>query len=89
MNDPFSTPACHTATILSYEHDGRGYEIAHLGVILPDRWGCFAVYSALGEMLGEFNIPGHHPLRSKLQPAALPVSDDELIELAREAVSRR
>ena len=88
MNDPFSTPACHTATILSYEHDGRGYEIAHLGVILPDRWGCFAVYSAHGEMLGEFDIP-ESLLRPELQPAALPVSDDELIELAREAVSRR
>jgi len=58
MNDPFTTPACHTATILIYEHDGRGYEIAHLGALLPDRWGCFAVYSAGGEMLGEFNVPG-------------------------------
>jgi len=87
MNGPF-TATGHTETILTYEHGGDGYEIDHLGVCRPGQWGCFAVYSAHGEMLTEFDIP-ESLLRPELQPAALPVSDDELIELAREAVSRR
>ena len=48
--------------------------------------GCFVVYSAAGEMLAEFALP-ESLLRSELQPAALPMSDDELIQLARAAVS--
>jgi len=87
MNDPITT-ADHTETILTYEHDGRGYEIDHLGVCRPGQWGCFAVYSTHGEMLAEFNIP-ESLLRPEIQPAALSVSDGELIQLAREAVSRR
>ena len=88
MTGPEMTGPEHsdTETIVIYEHDGYGYEIDHLGVCRPDQWGCFAVYSAHGEMLAEFALP-ESLLRSGLQPAALPVSDDELIQLARAAVS--
>jgi len=76
----------NTETIVIYEHDGYGYEIDHLGVCRPEQWGCFVVYSADGEMLAEFALP-ESVLRPELQPAALPVSGDELIQLARAAVS--
>ena len=77
-------PGCG-ATVAAFEHDGRIYEIDHLGLGSGSGWGEFAVYCD-GEEVAEFAIAG--PVRRPgSRPAGLPVCADELVRLARQALS--
>jgi hypothetical protein len=74
-------------TVASFEHDGSIYEIDHLGTGSGSQWSEFAVYCD-GEEVAEFTIAG--PVRRPgSRPAGLPVSADELVRLARHALSGR
>jgi hypothetical protein len=68
-------------TVAAFERDGRTYEIDHLGIGFGSPWDEFAVYCD-GEEVAEFT-----PAESG--PAGLPVSADELVRLARQALSAR
>gem|GEM_PF-2131269 len=72
-------------TVAAFEHDGSTYEIDHLGIGSRSQWGEFAVYCD-GEEVAEFAIAGP-VLRPGSRPAGLPVSADELVRLARQALS--
>ena|ERR1035438_62115 len=83
-------------TIATYEADGKIYEIDHLGAGHPDtQWGQFAVYR-YGQQIAAFAIAEDgNPIPVEFAvmrgtppdaPAELPVSNDDLIRLAREAV---
>ena len=77
-------PGCGT-TVAAFEHDGSTYEIDHLGVGPGSQWVEFAVYCD-GEEVAEFAIA--QPVRRLgLRPAGLPVSANELVPLARQALS--
>ena len=77
-------PGCG-ATVAAFEHDGGTYEIDHLGLGSGSGWGEFAVYCD-GEEVAEFAIAG--PVRRPgSRPAGLPVCADELVRLARQALS--
>ena len=77
-------PGCG-ATVAAFEHDGGTYEIDHLGIGSGSQWGEFAVYWD-GEEVAEFAIAG--PVRRPgSRPAGLPVCADELVRLARQALS--
>src|SRR5271166_5046377 len=79
-------PGCG-ATVAAFEHDGGTYEIDHLGLGSGSQWGEFAVYCD-GEEVAEFAIAG--PVRRPgSRPAGLPVCADELVRLARQALSGR
>ena len=79
-------PGCG-ATVAAFEHDGGTYEIDHLAIGSGSQWGEFAVYCD-GEEVAEFAIAG--PVRRPgSRPAALPVCADELVRLARQALSGR
>lgn len=73
-------------TVVTYEHDGSAYEIDHLGVAVGefDQWGEFSVFCG-GVQVGCFAIP-ESALLPEFRPEALPVTDDELVELAKRAV---
>lgn len=83
-------------TILTYEHDGKTYEIDHLACADFDQWGQFAVYQD-EKQVGGFAIDedgeeiplGFAGLRGSPPdiPDELPITDDALIELARRAVA--
>ena len=78
-------PGCG-ATVAAFEHDGRTYEIDHLGIGSGSQWGEFAVYWD-GEEVAEFAVAG--PVRRPgSRPAGLPACADELVRLARQALSR-
>ena len=79
-------PGCG-ATVAAFEHDGSTYEIDHLGTGPGSQWGEFAVYRDGGEV-AEFAI-AESVLRPGSRPAGLPVSADELVRLARQALSGR
>jgi len=70
-----------------FEHDGSGYEIDHLGIGPGRQWAEFTVYCA-GEEVAEFAIAGS-VLRPRSGPAGLPACADELVRLARQALSGR
>jgi hypothetical protein len=72
-------------TIATYTDGGKVYEIDHLGIGCPPQWGEFAVYCD-GEMVADFAIE-ESALRPEFRPDELPVSMDELIRLARDAVN--
>jgi hypothetical protein len=72
-------------TVAVFEHDGSTYEIDHLGMGFGSQWGEFAVYCD-GEEVAEFAI-AESVLRPGSRPAGLPVSADELVRLARQALS--
>ena len=75
----------HGATVAAFEHDGGTYEIDHLAVGSGGGWGEFAVYCD-GEEVAEFAIAG--PVRRPgSRPAGLPACADELVRLARQALS--
>jgi hypothetical protein len=79
-------PGCGE-TVAAFEHDGSTYEIDYLGIGSGSQWGEFAVYCD-GEEVAEFAIAG--PVRRPgSRPAGLPVSADELVRLARQALSGR
>lgn len=71
-------------TILTYEHDGRTFEIDHLAAGDFDQWGQFSVFCD-DKQVGGFDIP-EAMLKPEFRPAELPVTDDELIALAKQAV---
>jgi hypothetical protein len=72
-------------TVASFEHDGSTYEIDHLGIGSRSQWGEFEVYCD-GEEVAEFTL-AESALRLGSCPAGLPVSADELVRLARQALS--
>jgi hypothetical protein len=72
-------------TVASFEHDGSTYEIDHLGIGSSAQWGEFEVYCD-GEEMAEFTL-AESVLRPGSRPAGLPVSADELVRLARQALS--
>jgi len=72
-------------TVASFEHDGSTYEIDHLGIGSGSQWGEFEVYCD-GEEVAEFTL-AESALRPGSRPAGLPVSGDELVRLARQALS--
>ena len=79
-------PGCG-ATVAAFEHDGGTYEIDHLGLGSGGQRGEFAVYCD-GEEVAEFAIAG--PVRRPgSRPAGLPAGADELVRLARQALSGR
>ena len=72
-------------TVAGFEHDGSTYEIDHLGIGSASQWGEFAVYCD-GEEVAEFTL-AESVLRPGSRPAGLPVSADELVRLAQQALS--
>src|ERR1700733_11977644 len=74
-------------TVAAFEYDGSSYEIDHLGIGSGSQWGEFVVYRD-DEEAAEFTL-AESVLRPRSRPAGLPVSADELIWLARQALSRR
>jgi hypothetical protein len=72
-------------TVASFEHDGSTYEIDHLGIGSGSQWGEFEVYRG-DEEVAEFTLT-QSVLRPGSRPAGLPVSADELVRLARQALS--
>jgi hypothetical protein len=72
-------------TVASFKHDGSTYEIDHLGIGSGSQWGEFEVY-CYGEEVAEFTL-AESLLRPGSRPAGLPVSADELVRLARQALS--
>jgi hypothetical protein len=68
-----------------FEHDGSTYEIDNLGIGSGGQWGEFAVYCD-GEEVADFAI-AESVLRPESRPAGLPVSADELVRLAQQALS--
>ena len=72
-------------TVAAFEHGGSSYEIDHLGIGSGSQWGEFAVYCD-GEEVAEFTL-AESVLRPGSGPAGLPVSADELVRLARQALS--
>jgi len=72
-------------TVASFEHDGSTYEIDHLGIGSGSQWGEFEVYRD-GEEVAQFTLAESVP-RPRSRPAGLPVSADELVRLARQALS--
>jgi hypothetical protein len=87
---PASTPAQSpetppvSETIATYTLDDETYEIDHLGIGHDHQWGGFAVYWN-GMQVAEFWIQ-EAGLKPEHRPDELPVTDDELIRLAKEAV---
>ena len=73
-------------TVATFEHDGSTYEIDHLGIGSARQWGEVAVYCD-GQEVAEFTL-AESVLRSGSRPAVLPVSADELVRPAREALKR-
>ncbi len=71
-------------TVAAFEHDGSTYEIDHLGIGSGSQWGEFAVYCD-GQEVAEFTL-AESVLRPGSRPAGLPVSADELVRLARQAL---
>lgn len=71
-------------TYATFDLDGATYEIDHLGIGYASQWGQFAIYKD-GDQIAEFAI-AESLLRPEYRPSALPVSDDELIRLAKEAL---
>jgi hypothetical protein len=72
-------------TVAAFEHDGSTYEIDHLGIDSGSQWGEFVVYCC-DEEVAEFTLAESAP-RPRSRLAGLPVSADELIGLARQALS--
>jgi len=74
-------------TVASFEHDGSTYEIDHLGIGSGSQWGEFEVFCD-GEEVAEFTL-ADLVLRPGSRPAGRLVSADELVRLARQALSGR
>lgn len=87
------TSTDNTETIVTFKMGGKTYEIDHLGIGNPGgshdldhgQWGEFNVWCN-GECLAEFAIE-ESALKPAFRPAELPVTDEELIRLARRALA--
>lgn len=76
----------NTETVATYEHEGRTYEIDHLGIGHPDtQMGYYAVYQD-GQQIADFSAGVQLSLTS-VQFADAPADDEQLIAMAREAVA--
>lgn len=73
-----------TETVATFEMDGVTYEIDHLGICRDSQWGEFAIWRD-GEQVGAFAIE-EALLKPEHRPSLLPVSDEELVRLAKEAL---
>jgi len=73
--------------VAAFDHDGSSYEIDHLGIGSASQWGEFEVYCD-GEEVARFTLVPS-VLQPGWRPAGLPVSADELVLLARHAVTGR
>ncbi|HST80390.1 MAG TPA: hypothetical protein VLL08_01475 [Kineosporiaceae bacterium] len=74
-----------TVATFTVEGDPEPYEIDHLGITDPAQWGQYTVYRRR-KQLAAFVVPVAAP-RPWNRPAPAPVPDEELIELARAAVT--
>jgi hypothetical protein len=72
-------------TVAAFEHDGSTYEIDHLGIGSDREWDEFVVYCD-GEEVAQFTLAESVP-RPGSRPAGLAASADELVRLARQALS--
>ena len=79
------TADAHAETIATFTLGGKTYEIDHLGIGFPSQWGEFNVWTG-GNCIAEFAIE-ESALKPEFRPAELPVTTEELIRLAREAVA--
>jgi len=74
-----------TETVATFVgEDGQEYEIDHLGITSPAQWGEFAVYRN-GKQLAEFALI-EAMLKPQYRPAELPVTPEELVDLAKAAL---
>jgi hypothetical protein len=71
--------------VAAFEHDGSTYGIDHLGVGSDSEWDVYVVYCD-GEEVAEFTL-AESVLRPGSGPAGRAVSADELVRLARQALS--
>lgn len=74
-------------TIATYEHDGKVYEIDHLGIGFDSQWGEFNVWTG-GNCVAEFAIE-ESALKPEFRPPVLPLTPDELVGLAKLAVAEQ
>ena len=74
-----------TVATFTVEGDAEPYEIDHLGITDPTHWGRYTVYRRRRQ-LAAFVVPVAAP-RPRNRPAPPPVSDEELVELARAALT--
>ena len=82
---PASDPSDpHAETIASFVFGGLTYEIDHLGINFPSQWGVFAIYRDSKQIV-EFDIP-EAMLDPDCLPAELPVTTEELVFQARDAL---
>ena len=77
--------ADNTETILTFKMGGKTYEIDHLGIGHDTQWGEFNVWCD-GDCLAEFAIK-ESALKPEFRPAEVPVTDEQLIRLARQALA--
>lgn len=74
----------HAETIASFVFGGETYEIDHLGINSTSQWGVFAIYRDSKQIV-DFAIP-ESVLKPELRPAELPVTTEELVFQARDAL---
>jgi len=80
------TSTSHAETVATYTVAGKTFEIDHLGINYPDtQWGGFAVYHD-GRQVAEFWVE-EMALATGPRPVELPVSTEDLIILAVQAVA--
>jgi len=72
-------------TIVTFTWCGKTYEIDHLGIGFPNQWGEFNVWTG-GNCVAEFAIE-ESALKPEFRPAELPVTEADLIRLARQAIA--
>jgi hypothetical protein len=83
----------NTETVATWNDGSHTYEIDHLGIGNPGgtheldhgQWGEFNVWRN-GECIAEFAIE-ESALKPEFRPAELPVTTEELIRLAKQAVA--
>ena len=73
--------------VAAFEHDGSSYEIDHLGIGSGSQWGQWGQFEVYcdGEEVAQFTL-AESVLRPGSRLAGLPVSADDLIRLARQAL---
>lgn len=76
-----------TETVATFmvEGDAELYEIDHLGITDPTQWGQYTVYRRRRQVAA-FAVPVS-VVRSRSRASRPPASDEELVELARAALT--